>query len=509
MKIAIATTSELAATAGAAIAESGGNAVDTAIAAALVSINTEPGVCSLGCGGYITVWGNGAPPVTLDGYVAAPGKGIDADPAGRASTAVHLEYGGGITTVVGPDTVGVPGGIAAFGTASERFGRLPWQVLLEPAIDISRRGFPLPKASRDYLVFSGKPIFGRADDGFNALHDDAGQLKNVGDKVKVPYLADTLEAIAKNGPAEFYSGDIGRAMADYTMASGGRMSHEDLNSYSTVTRDSLLVTTGSWHIATNPPPAVGGSVLTAMMELMSRNPISCWDDSALDRLVKVQRAVLGYRRECMDHSTRLAEDAACLLELSAIGNLQQIMEAGSTCHTSAVDDTGLGCSITMSAGYGSGDMPPGTGIWLNNCLGELELNKHGLDIGPPGCRLPSNMAPSVARSDENKVLAVGSPGADRITTAILQTLVNHLLLNMPLDDAVRHPRAHVEFTAGGYRVAYEPGIGIDRLPVAQRAFESLSMYFGGVGAASWSATDGLCVAADPRRTGGIWHSATG
>jgi gamma-glutamyltranspeptidase/glutathione hydrolase len=225
----------------------------------------------------------------------------------------------------------------------------------------------------------------------------------------------------------------------------------------------------------------------------------------------VQRAVLGYRRGRLDLSEQISEDAARLLKLAQAGNLSGIIEAGSTCHTSAVDASGLTCAITMSAGYGAGDMPPDTGIWLNNCVGELELNKRGLDVGPPGVRLPSNMAPTVARNAAGAVMAIGSPGADRITTAILQTLVNYLVLKMPLAEAIAHPRLHVELGAelgpDGHRVAYESGLPVDDLGVPCREFESLSMYFGGVGAALWSPEPGFTVAADPRRQGGVWAGA--
>jgi gamma-glutamyltranspeptidase/glutathione hydrolase len=149
-------------------------------------------------------------------------------------------------------------------------------------------------------------------------------------------------------------------------------------------------------------------------------------------------------------------------------------------------------------------MPPGTGVWLNNCLGELELNKRGLEPGPPGTRLPSNMAPSVARGDAGETLAIGSPGADRITTAILQTLVNHLQLDMSLAAAIRFPRCHVEWVGGDYRVACEAGLGIERLDLPSREFAGQSMFFGGVGAALHSPASGLEAAADPRRSGGTW-----
>jgi len=504
--LAIATTSSIGAQAGETMARAGGNAVDAAIAATLVSINTEPGVCSLGCGGYITIWPPGQEPVTLDGYVAVPGKGLTARASGRNSVEVYLEYGGGVHTVVGPDSVGVPGGIAALGTASETFGMLPWHRLFEPVIEVVHAGFPLPEASYNYLVYSGEPIFGRSVDGRNALHHADGRLKMAGETIHVPHLGDTLERIARLGPNEFYTGEVGQAMVRYCQDSGGRLSEEDLASYRTLPRPSLVVDNGEWQVATNPPPAIGGTVLAAMLKMIAARPFDRWDIESVRFLIDVQRAVLGYRRNHLDLSEQISADAARLLDLARTGDPATVLESGSTCHTSAVDATGLACSITMSAGYGAGDMPPNTGIWLNNCLGELELNKRGLDIGPVGARLPSNMAPSAAIKNDGTVLAIGSPGADRITTAILQALVNYIDLDMSLAEAIEHSRAHVEFDSEGYRVAFEAGLPVDRLSVPSRRFDSASMYFGGVGAVAWSPGSGFSVAADPRRTGGTWST---
>ena len=208
------------------------------------------------------------------------------------------------------------------------------------------------------------------------------------------------------------------------------------------------------------------------------------------------------RRDHLDLSDRLDEDGRRLLEACHDGSLRGALSAPSTVHASAVDSDGLGCSATMSAGYGSGVMPPGTGIWMNNCIGELELNRRGLVAGPPGTPMPSNMAPSVARRDNGALLAIGSPGADRITSALLQVLVNHVQLGMPLRDAVLQPRAHVELTGDGYRVAHEAGVAVEELDVPVRAFEGMSMFFGGVGAVRWGPESGFLVAADPRRSGG-------
>ena len=150
-------------------------------------------------------------------------------------------------------------------------------------------------------------------------------------------------------------------------------------------------------------------------------------------------------------------------------------------------------------------MPAGTGLWLNNCLGEIELNRRGLDAGPPGARLPSNMAPSVARRD-GAVLAIGSPGADRITTALQQFLINYLLLGMSLEDAIAHPRVHVDTSGEVVRLMAEPGLDLPPMDLPVKVFPELVMYFGGVAAAVCDSVSGLQAAADPRRAGGIFVS---
>ncbi len=146
-------------------------------------------------------------------------------------------------------------------------------------------------------------------------------------------------------------------------------------------------------------------------------------------------------------------------------------------------------------------MPADTGLWLNNCLGEIELNRRGLDAAPSGARLPSNMAPSIARRDDS-VLAIGSPGADRITTALHQFLVNHLQMDMDLVDAIGHPRLHIDTSGDAERLMAEPGLDLPDIDINTHTASRIGMYFGGVGAARFSASGGFEVAADPRREGG-------
>jgi gamma-glutamyltranspeptidase/glutathione hydrolase len=499
--VAVATTSQLAADAARAVAELGGNAVDCALAAALLTINTEPGVCALAGSAFITIWKPGEDPVTIDGNVAVPGAGLDEAERGVGATPVTIDYGGGIETLVGAGSVAVPGTLAAVERAWQHFGNAAWHDLFDPTIAAARQGFPLSSACHYYLGYSGECVFGRSDDGFFALHDHDRRLRERGSLVVVPHLADSLEAIAREGARIFYEGDIAEAMSRHVREGGGALTREDLAGYEAVERPSLTVGIDEWTIASTPPPAIGGSVLAAMLLACADLPHRAWDRHALAQLIRVQRAALDFRRRRLDLATDVGAESAALLEHARNGQLLSRWSSSSTVHTSAVDGNGIACAVTASSGYGSGEMPAGTGLWLNNCLGELELNRRGLDAGPPGERLPSNMAPSIARRP-GAVLAAGSPGADRITTALHQFLVNVLQLGMPLEAAIAHPRVHVDTSSGRERLMAEPGLDLPDVDMPLNVSPDLNMYFGGIGATLVDRETGFQVASDPRREGG-------
>jgi len=500
-RVAVATTSQLGADAAYEIAASGGNAVDCALAAAMLTMNTQPGVCALAGGAYVTIWKPGSDPVTIDGNVAIPGRNVAEEQRGRGVESVTMEYGGGITTLVGTGTVGVPGSLAAVESAWKRFGSAKWHAILDPAIRATRDGFPLSSACHYYLEYSGNPIFGRSEDGHAALHDDE-KLRAAGSTIIVPHLSDSIALIAEEGARAFYEGDLAEKMVAHVQEAGGMLGAADLQHYRAKERPSLRTDVGSWTIATNPPPAVGGVVLSAMLSAFSNEAFDAWDSTATARLIAVQQACLKFRKQHLDLAEDVGTVAETLLKAAREGALPGPWTSAATVHTSAVDDQGLGCAITASSGYGSGEMPAGTGLWLNNCLGELELNRRGLDAGPVGARLPSNMAPSVA-CREGQVLAIGSPGADRITTALHQFLVNALQLDMPLGEAVAFPRVHVDTSGDEDRLAAEAGLDLPVTDLPLKIYPEINMYFGGVGAASFRAKDGFDVAADPRREGGV------
>jgi gamma-glutamyltranspeptidase/glutathione hydrolase len=499
--VAVATTSQLAAEAARELAAAGGNAVDCALAAALLTMNTEPGVCALAGSSFITIWPQDSDPVTIDGNVVVPGEGLAAAERGQGAVNVSLDYGGGLETLVGPGSVSVPGSLAAIEYAWKKYGAASWEAIFAPAIRATRDGFPLSAACHYYLGYSGDSIFERSEDGHNALHHADGSLQDAGSTIVIPHLSDTLEAISREGARLFYEGELGALISDHCRNGSGMLTREDLSSYRAIERQPLIADIGGWSIATNPAPAVGGAVLTAMLLSCSHLQPHVWNRETLEQLIHSQQACLDFRMRHLDLAEDVGAEAARLIESARSGRLLNRWTSAATVHTSVVDSSGSGCAITASSGYGSGEMPAATGLWLNNCLGEIELNRRGLDAGPVGSRLPSNMAPSVARG-EDAVLAVGSPGADRITTALQQFLINYLLFEMPLKDAIAHPRIHIDTSGAQIRLMAEAGLELPHTDLSVTEFPQASMYFGGVCAAVYDSRTGLASAADPRREGG-------
>jgi gamma-glutamyltranspeptidase/glutathione hydrolase len=503
-RVSIASGSQLSADAGAAVADAGGNAVDAAVAAVLVSMCTDPGVIAPSAGGFLTIWPGDGDPLVVDAYAEMPGRGLPPERMGGGGREIWMEYGGGISTIVGPGSVAVPGALAGFGRAIDQFGTMPWREVLQPAIEACTNGFVISGASAHYLAYAHDAIFGWDPESYAVVHHPDGTPVGEGDIVRMPNLATTLSALADEGCDLLYQGELGRQMSTAVLEGGGILTREDLAAYQPILRSPIVIDLDAWSIATNPPPAVGGACLAAMLLLVEDHEFHAWNRQEVETLVRVQRAVLGYRKRRLDpHESDRTAEADALMNMARMGDLGGIMSSPSTVHTSAVDSEGGACSITVSAGYGSGMMTPGTGFWLNNSLGEVELHPEGFHGVPTGTRLVSNMAPTVARGRNGSVLAVGSPGADRITTAISSVLLNFIHLGMSLSDAVAYPRVHTEVFGGVPTIACEPGLpahAFDDMEV--RRFPDLSMYFGGVQAALWDPVAGHFEGADPRRAGG-------
>ena len=503
-RVAVAASSELATAAGVRLGESGGNAVDAALAAVLVAMVCEPGVCAPAGGLFVTVApADGSPPVTVDGYVEMPGRGLPAERFGRSVHEVSTGYGGGLTTNVGHGSVATPGAFAGLDLANRNYGRAPWPEVVAPAAEAARVGFPLGSAAAYYLDFCREGVFDWHPDGRAVLRHPDGRLLEQGDIVHIPHLADSLDLLAAEGAAAFYTGDLARLVAADMAEHEGLLTAADLAAYRPIVRPALALRASDWRLATNPPPAIGGVAFAAMLALLGDRPRGDWTDDDVRHLVAVQDAVLRHRLDHLDVAPDRVAAAARLLDVALVGDLTKIGTAASTVHVSVVDEEGTACAITSSAGYGSGVMTPGTGIWLNNSLGEQELNRTGVHSLPPGERLASNMAPTVGRRDDGAAIAIGSPGADRITTALLQVLAGYVNGGLPLPASIERPRLHVRHTPDGSVIDHEEDLPLPALDLPTRALHPNAMYFGGVGAALREADGTLLAAGDPRRAAAV------
>lgn len=443
-----------------AVGDEGGSVVDVAIVAALTAMCTEPGVCGPGGGGFITVDVAGSAPVVVDGYVAYPGIGFDGEPLMREVT---MAYGGGVTTLVDVGSVAVPGALAALDLTWRRFGTVPWRALMEAVAGAVENGFPLSAACNTYLNEGADQIFGHDPACRDALFDAEGP-KRVGASIVFAGLAQTLRHLGEQGAADFYVGDLARAVVEDLTERGGQLTRHDMEGYRAIDRPPVRRRRGDWQLDLNPAPAVGGVSVARVLDLAR--------DATEAELASALISVFEERRD---------------------GSLM----SPSTVSVAAVDDEGGAVAASFSAGYGSGVVPKGTGMLMNNSMGELEL----LTEEPvPGKRMISNMAPTVARSG-GSVVALGSPGAERITTAIATTLAS-LAKGDDLREAIDHPRLHPEFGDFGIRLATEPGLDLGAMDVEVRGFDTRHMYFGGVNGAAL--LDGeLSAHADSRRTGAV------
>ena len=394
---------------------------------------------------------------------------------------------------IGPASVGtygVPAGVAA---ASERFGRLPLAELTGPAAALAREGMPLNGPQARIVEILSELVTSTPECA--ALFAPAGKLLRMGDVLRQPELADALEVLGSHGAAPFYTGAQATAIADWLGARGGLLTPDDLAAYRVIDREPVRVQFRGREVLTNPPPSAGGILLARALSLLAADP----GPAPLSSVIEVMER------------TQAARTTEFLAGLDQPGFAEKFLQAqlggsagagrlGSTTHVAALDRDGLACSVTCSNGSSSGVVVPGTGIHLNNMLGEQDLNPLGFHRYPAGRRLPSMMAPTVVRRAGAAELVLGSAGSNRIRSAILQTILRVVDDGLDAGEAVRAPRVHFEdgvlFT--------EPGVPLDSVEIgaaAHAGFRELNLFFGGVQAVQRDSTGRFWGGGDPRRGG--------
>jgi len=473
------------ANAGADVLRAGGNAVDAAVGAMLASFVAEPLLTGLGAGGFMLVVAPDRDPVLLDFFVEAPGR--EADPAARAPLVpVDVSFGDVVQVFhIGASaagTYGTPSGICA---ASQRFGTVPLAELAKPAAALARDGVEVT-AEQAYVFEILAPIEAATAES-RALFMPEGHPLHAGERFVDRELGDALERLAAEGAEPFYTGEIAERVCAWVADRGGTLGAADLADYGTCDRAPIRVDYHHREALLNPPPSAGGILIAYALALLARTPETPTVEALVDVMARAQsERTPGFLEGLAD---RGFQDAFLASRL------------GSTTHISVLDDAGWACSVTCTNGEGCGEIVPGTGIHLNNMMGEQDLSPLGWFRHPPGRRLPSMMSPTIVLDGGAPELVVGSAGSNRIRSAVLQVIVNVLDRGMDAVAAVDAPRLHFEDGV----VYAEPGVDLAPL-IAQRQaverFRDRNLFFGGVQAVLRDPATGLLSgAADPRRGG--------
>ena len=516
MNGAIAAGHRLTAEAGARVLVEGGNAVDACVAAAFAAWVTESPLTGPGAGGFaLVVPGDRRPPRVADFFVSTPGRGRPS-PAAAAMQAVDVGFGGDSDTTqvfsVGEASCAVPGATAGLEALHRAYGRLPWQELLQPAIELAGSGLELnrPQAHLHAIL---DLILRHSTEGRRLYSKPDGSRLGPGDVLRLPDLGGTLEWIAAEGARPLYEGELARRTVDTVESGGGLLTLDDLAAYRVAWRRPVQVRYRGFDVVSNPPPSSGGILIAYGLALLERvgrgEPGSAEAIAALADVMREQtRAREGgfaaaLHRGGLAHRLLTADALAAAADRIAEGRpgALEYRPAGGTTHVSVVDGDGNAASLSSSTGSGSGVIVPGTGIHLNNMLGEYDLVAGG--PAAPGRRLTSMMAPTVVRGSDGPRLVVGSAGSVRLRGAIMQVIENVVGHGLGVAAAIDAPRVHVDEPHVHCEGGFEPeelarleswGYDIVR-------WRRQNLFFGGTNAVEVQPDGALAAAGDARRGG--------
>jgi len=475
--------------AGAEILAAGGNAVDAAVAVAYALAVTHHGAGSLGGGGFMIVHLASGETKAVDYREIAPAKATVKLNEKQLSKGAH-----------GYLSAPVPGVVAGLELARETFGSLPREKLIAPAIKLARDGHKYGMRQGRVLGWyferlqkdpTMKAVLGRGPARNKPVK--AGQL------LKQPRLGDTLEAIAKDGFDGFYKGEVAKKIAAAMRNGGGLVTEADLAGYRAKLREPLRFRYRGFDVVTMPPPSMGGVALAVIMmnlaqvdaheaPAMSAPSMHFFVEAAkrayADRRAvgadpdRVDPALVGPRRTKLldpryhaEREPKIVADAATpsatIVPLAKL--LPAPKESPETTHFSVVDAAGnaVACTTTLSAGFGSWKMVPGTGVILSNAMGAFSPD--GVNTLAPGKRMASSMTPTILLQNDKAVAVVGSPGGDTIPSTVAQ-LVYHLIDHgMTIDEAIETGRVHHQWRPDVVRVEKRRAAG----PVVLAALRKL------------------------------------
>ncbi|MEM8876446.1 MAG: gamma-glutamyltransferase [Pseudomonadota bacterium] len=491
----------LTAEAGAAILRDGGTAVDAAIAALLMACVCEPVLASPGGGGFATLIVDGQPAV-LDFFVAAPGHKSAIEHLDFRE--VHADFG---TTTqgfhIGAGAVAIPGFLPGLFSLHQRFGRVPFKTLAEPAVTAAKDGVVVT-GFQAFLADVVSPILLASPDAQRLFGDGSGATLKEGVLFCNPELADALDAIANDGVRIATEGEIAAALLSISEAPAGHVRAQDLAGYEPIWRTPLAMPLGEGMFFTNPPPSLGGSLAAMMLDhyqLASQSTAN--DDGRFLRRAGAIDECDRFWRQAPEDAARIAAKVDSQWRNGDNHSGGSAISSRGTTHISIIDRAGNAVAATVSNGEGNGSLVPGCGFMPNNMLGEEDVNPRGFHHWQPDARLASMMAPSLHVQRDGGTLVLGSGGSNRIRTAVFQVMASHVLDNLPIDEAVEEPRLHAEKGFLDIEGGVPEGVSAalqSEFP-ENRIWDDRSLYFGGVHALSRTGSGALSGAGDPRRAG--------
>jgi len=500
-KSIVATGHELVSQAAADVLQTGGNAFDAAVAAGFVGAVVEQSLTSLGGGGFLLARTSGkkqpVDEILFDFFVDIPGLGLKHKPEPHFFP-VEVDFGGSVQEFnIGFASIAVPGTLKGLLHVHKRLGYMDLKDVLQPAIEMAR-GHILNSFQAVFLNLL-YPIVTLNKTG-RTIYEPNGVFKQPGDTIQNPGMVDFLSLLIDDNGESFYSGDIGSSIARDVKEGGGLLTVEDLSSYEVIERRPLCVKYRDYTLLTVPPPSLGGSLIgVSLMLLETMKPAGLWGSKEhLLQTTSLMREVEQLREQGISSPDSLKE-------YQRNGNVQQVISeikrfSRGTTHLSIADKEGNIASMTCSNGEGSGYFVPGTGIMLNNMMGEDDLHPNGFHTGVVGERVASMMSPSALLDHEGVRLVLGSGGSKRIRTAITQVLTQFIDFKRDIMEAVHAPRLHWD----GVTLQLEPGFPDDVVEelshyVPVNVWKEQSVYFGGV----HSVVPGHIGVGDPRRGGSV------
>jgi gamma-glutamyltranspeptidase/glutathione hydrolase len=515
---------------GAAILEKGGNAVDAALAIGFAMAVTYPRAGNLGGGGFMIVHQPGDEPTAIDYRETAPAattRNVFLDEQGEADPKKSRESGLG---------VGVPGTVAGLTLAYHRFGSGKFTLadLIAPAISLARDGIPVEDDIADSLPTVIERLSRWPSTAKIFLRD--GDVLKPGDLLVQSDLAATLETIARDGPAAFYTGPIAERIASAVREAGGLMTPADLEAYKPVLRQPVRGRYRGYDIVSMPPPSSGGVHLVEMLNILEGYDLrkaGAGSPDGVHLLAETMRRAYADRALFMGDPDSVAIPVAGLTSKAYAAKLRAGIdpakarpstdirlgepapaEGQNTTHFSVIDRDGMAVSntYTLNLSYGLGLVAEGTGVLLNNELDDFAAkpmapNAYGLvgfeaNAPGPGKRPLSSMTPTVVLKDGKPVLITGSPGGSRIITAVLNTIVNVIDHGMTVAQAVSAPRVHHQWLPD--KLFVEPGLPAETIASLQARGHTVeeTRPFGSVNSIAVT-PDGLIGAADARTRGSL------